>query len=1017
MSDSEDSDDWFNKDLEDFKAPTSSKKVVNESEEQLPNLAAMQVGESPQSFLPNTQDYGGNYGVETVSRKPAQSSYKKIHQSGSGTSSFSQKMSTGELGNISHLNPLDIFLEVMFKAEKFKETALDDDKSQERVILLIIILGKIYTVPLEYFLDDVTKMLFSNNEKILENDILTYVQYAIELEESKKPNVLPLADEVWSSLETFCRYGLNKPPGPNVWSFLVQKLCSMLENKTKESLVLKLSVFTKLSRDMEENFFYPRSIYPTVDELKTEPKFSFPESLRNGRYEDDKEFLLFQFSRMKYYILSHIYIGLKNFKAELRTLRRDSKFQDKMLFEDKACLIFYKVRLYKSYREFMNFRDKYFLLDIAPHKRVDHKLPENVKKLMKDYSERLSSGIMFYLSTSSSFEDLIIANPIVIPNELLVEGFVIVDIVSMENVKQSIFERNLFLLTPKLALNSTYHTLNHLKKVSTVTLPMKEYFVNFETAAIVPDYENVKEYAFSLENINVRAGNVRETQLSPLGMNTSQFEAFQLALTRRLSLIQGPPGTGKSSVAFKIIQRLLKTTPHSFRIIIVSYRNYVLDRLLLRCAQFTDKIVRLGHFCALPEAKKYLLTSQKPPHKFSKINHDSSVEYSEAMTTFVDEMKRDSPSTQESFEKLQRANEKLNYMKYLKMYYTCRDARIIGMTTTGAAKYHDLLQLLRAPIVIMEEAAEVPEPHILNCLTDRTQQLILIGDHKQLQYLFELNVSKNDPKTSLFERLIENGVNNVCLNVQYRMHPDIADLVRRTIYKVLMDGENVKNYPPIRGVGRNLYCVNHENFETVAKDRHDRLRLEYAAHYVTSTSKENFYETLFTVGLATYLRQQGYQSQDIIILSAYSSQIEGIRMVLDKCPLVKDIETHTVDTYQGQESKIVILSLVRSNKEQHIGFLVNPQRLCVLLTRAQQGLFIVGNMDILAKKSKQWNEIKVKLEDKNVIGPGLPVQCEKHKCEMIMTGMEDFLKFTRDGCPVGETQPKGQGHPCLSINL
>ena len=59
-----------------------------------------------------------------------------------------------------------------------------------------------------------------------------------------------------------------------------------------------------------------------------------------------------------------------------------------------------------------------------------------------------------------------------------------------------------------------------------------------------------------------------------------------------------------------------------------------------------------------------------------------------------------------------------------------RNAEIVAMTTTGRAKYSHLLQNIRFPIVIVEEAAEVFEGHILSSLHEDTQHLILIGDHK-----------------------------------------------------------------------------------------------------------------------------------------------------------------------------------------------------------------------------------------------------------------------------------------------
>jgi len=56
-----------------------------------------------------------------------------------------------------------------------------------------------------------------------------------------------------------------------------------------------------------------------------------------------------------------------------------------------------------------------------------------------------------------------------------------------------------------------------------------------------------------------------------------------------------------------------------------------------------------------------------------------------------------------------------------------KEAKVIGMTTTGAARFQHVLQEVGAPIVIVEEAAEVLEAHITTALSTSCQHLILIG--------------------------------------------------------------------------------------------------------------------------------------------------------------------------------------------------------------------------------------------------------------------------------------------------
>lgn len=115
-------------------------------------------------------------------------------------------------------------------------------------------------------------------------------------------------------------------------------------------------------------------------------------------------------------------------------------------------------------------------------------------------------------------------------------------------------------------------------------------------------------------------------------------------------------------------------------------------------------------------------------------------------------------------------------------------------------------------------------------------------------------------------------------------------------------------------------------------------------------SKCNPKEAQMVIEFANYLTMQNYTGSQITILSLYTGQLLKIREKIlkdqrfsDKNHPMRQVKVVTVDNYQGEENDIVLLSLVRNNHEDNIGFLKASNRVCVALSRARHGFYIFGN--------------------------------------------------------------------------
>ncbi|KAL7619742.1 hypothetical protein AAE478_010284 [Parahypoxylon ruwenzoriense] len=375
-----------------------------------------------------------------------------------------------------------------------------------------------------------------------------------------------------------------------------------------------------------------------------------------------------------------------------------------------------------------------------------------------------------------------------------------------------------------------------------------------------------------------------------------------------------------------------------------------------------------------------------------------------------------------------------------------QEADIIGVTTTGLAKNLDLLRKLDTKVLVCEEAGEVLESHILTALLPSVEHAILIGDHLQLRPQvanYELSAANPIGKqysldVSLFERLVQPArptdlrLPFDTLEIQRRMHPSISTLIKDTLYRTLKDAQKVEDYPQVVGMRRRLFWFDHNKPEARSDPSHP-----------SNTSRTNDFEVGMVCALLSHLVRQGvYDRDDIAVLTPYLGQLQKLRKRLQKSFEVvvndKDLDDlqregldtapevlkknlgsclrlATVDNFQGEEAKVVIISLVRSNAERQCGFLRTENRINVLLSRAMHGMFIFGNSATYGTVD-MWSKVIDMLKKNGNIGTKLQLQCPRHKDKPIeIAGLDDFARLAPEaGCNLQCFQRLDCGHTCRS---
>ena len=343
---------------------------------------------------------------------------------------------------------------------------------------------------------------------------------------------------------------------------------------------------------------------------------------------------------------------------------------------------------------------------------------------------------------------------------------------------------------------------------------------------------------------------------------------------------------------------------------------------------------------------------------------------------------------------------------------------LIAATTTGGASALDVIRLVEPTILLVEEAAEVLESHVLACLTDSVQHLILVGDHRQLQpKVQEQAVVKKNLQVSLMERFVRLGVSPyVTLTMQRRMHPDISDFTKKFYTRKEKPGDQVvfiedhpstKERPVPKGV------QDHKRFWFVRCNGREKENPGLRSPYNTE-------EAQMVVVIAQYLAMQdGVQPSNITILLPYTAQLfatfdcareRHLPTLSKKVP--NGVKVCTVDGFQGEENDYIIISLVRTQKA---GFLSIDNRACVSLSRARCGMYLVGCEDILREANPLWLDAVNRCTECHAIGAYFPAMCERHHTPLHFTCPRDFdAKVNRQGgCHQLCKTKLGCGHECM----
>lgn len=277
--------------------------------------------------------------------------------------------------------------------------------------------------------------------------------------------------------------------------------------------------------------------------------------------------------------------------------------------------------------------------------------------------------------------------------------------------------------------------------------------------------------------------------------------------------------------------------------------------------------------------------------------------------------------------------------------------------------------------VLVDEAGQAAEVAALQPLALGARQVVLVGDPQQLPATIISEAAKAVAmERSLFERLQAQGCPAMMLTVQYRMHPEIRSFPSRHFYEnKLEDAKAVTDLPP--------------------EPYHAHKLLKPYLLYDVSRGKEqrrdgggslsNAAEAELAACLYLQLQQCLKQNADqiresnkdkasgssgfrlhpaepaVAVITPYREQRKLLReafVAVCGADALRKVAIETVDSYQGRQVDVVILSCVRAGASGGLGFVNDIRRMNVAITRARRSLWVLGALSTL-RTNKEWDAL------------------------------------------------------------
>jgi superfamily I DNA and/or RNA helicase len=402
-------------------------------------------------------------------------------------------------------------------------------------------------------------------------------------------------------------------------------------------------------------------------------------------------------------------------------------------------------------------------------------------------------------------------------------------------------------------------------------------------------------------------------------LNESQQNAVRHVLSNGdLLVLHGPPGTGKTTT---IIESMRQLVANGKKVLVAAPSNAAVEHISKCLIETQLNFLRVGNNAKVSEE----IFPYTPEGKLSESRVLKEIK---KMKIRAEELRKMANQYKRRFGKEEREQRNL-LLKEVKAIRTqikqelnhservlFQKANIILGTPIGLQD--EQLKDLSFDTLFIDEAGQCLEP-LAWCIIPLAERTVLCGDHLQLPptVLSELALKKGYG-TSILEKCYLKVEKVHLLDTQYRMKGMIVQFPNERFYE-----GKLKTPKELLGGSDNFIF-----YDTAGAGFEEE----------TGTDGSSLINQGEVEVIQKIIEQENIDVSDVAVISPYSAQVSLVEQNVDK-----RIRTSTVDSFQGQEKPVIILSLVRSNTDGQIGFLKDYRRMNVAMTRAKEKLIIIGD--------------------------------------------------------------------------